>query len=53
MMGLWDVLPWDFDKNEETHADSINLTILKNVLLTVQPEFKITVRRILESTYDG
>ncbi|KAF8537832.1 hypothetical protein BDD12DRAFT_201139 [Trichophaea hybrida] len=42
MMGLRDVLYNDFDKNEETHANTINLTILKNVLLTIQPEFKVT-----------
>jgi hypothetical protein len=40
----------DFDKNEEMHANAVNYSILKNVLLTVQPELKVTVRiRILET----
>ena len=51
LMGLRDVLSWDFEKSEEIHAN-INLTILKNLLLRVQLEFKVTLRRVPESTYD-
>lgn len=43
MMGERDVGYGDFDKNEEIHANTFSYSILKNVLLTVKPEFVVTV----------
>ncbi|KAF8542939.1 hypothetical protein BDD12DRAFT_318297 [Trichophaea hybrida] len=42
MMCQRDISHGDFDKSEEIHASSIIYSILKNVLLKVHPEFKVT-----------
>ncbi|KAL0632325.1 hypothetical protein Q9L58_008805 [Maublancomyces gigas] len=42
LMSKRDVHHGDFDKTEEFHANSFNHSLLKNVLLTITPEFEVT-----------